>query len=79
MEIVSVQKMDGCYLTSSALARAREHPAFRFSLSCSAVIIYLIQYVVCQGKYNVILQCNSHFSKIFLELRMQDCILMSWQ
>jgi len=37
-----------------ALARAKDHPVFRISLSFSADTIYLIQYVVCQAKYRAV-------------------------
>ena len=48
----------------SALTRAQDDPVFQFSLSYSAVIIYLIQYVVCQEKYSAVLQFTSHLLQI---------------
>jgi hypothetical protein len=50
MEMVSVQKWMVITRLGLALARAQGHPIFRISLSFCADIIYLIQYVVCQGK-----------------------------
>ena len=44
----------------STLTRAQGDPLFRISLSYSAVIIYLIQYVVCQGKCRVNMRLPSH-------------------
>ena len=48
----------------SALIRAQDDPVFRISLSYSAVIIYLIQHVVCQEKYSAVLQFTSHLLQI---------------
>jgi hypothetical protein len=48
----------------SALTRAQDDPLFRISLSYGAVIIYLIQYVVCQEKYGAVLQFTSHLLQI---------------
>jgi hypothetical protein len=48
----------------SALTRAQDDPVFQFSLSYSAVIIYLIQYVVCQEKYRANWQFTSHLLQI---------------
>jgi hypothetical protein len=59
--------MDGDYPSNISLIRndlairARIGSIFRLSLSCSAVIIYLILlYIVCQGKYSAILALPSH-------------------
>jgi len=48
----------------SALTRAQDDPVFQISLSYGAVIIYLIQYVVCQEKCSAVLQFTSHLLQI---------------
>jgi hypothetical protein len=53
-------KMDGNYPLRIALTRAQDDPVFRISLSYSAVIIYFIQYVVCQEKCIAVLEIASH-------------------
>jgi len=61
--------MDGDYPANIALTRndsairVRDGLISHLSLSCSAVIIYLILYIVCQGKYSVVLPFTSHLLK----------------